>query len=136
MVQEFKKFISQGNVLDLAVGLIIGVAFGKIVSSFVGDLLMPLLGILLGGIDFTSLGIVIKEATEGKEPVIFAYGKFIQAVIDFLIIAFEAGSSPTMINARPGVMPRSDFNRSVDAFTSSLILPEIFFPSIIFSWFI
>lgn len=88
MVQEFKKFISQGNVLDLAVGLIIGVAFGKIVSSFVGDLLMPLLGILLGGIDFTSLGIVIKEATDGKEPVIFAYGKFIQSVIDFLIIAF------------------------------------------------
>lgn len=61
MVQEFKKFISQGNVLDLAVGLIIGVAFGKIVSSFVGDLLMPLLGILLGGIDFTSLGIVLKR---------------------------------------------------------------------------
>jgi large conductance mechanosensitive channel len=87
MIAEFKKFISQGNVIDLAVGLIIGVAFGKIVSSFVGDLLMPLFGILLGGIDFTSLGIVIKEATDGKEPVIFAYGKFIQSVIDFLIIA-------------------------------------------------
>lgn len=87
MVEEFKKFISQGNALDLAVGVIIGAAFGKIVSSFVGDLFMPLLGILLGGVDFTGLGIVLKEAADGKEAVIFAYGKFIQAVIDFLIIA-------------------------------------------------
>jgi len=87
MIEEFKKFISQGNVIDLAVGLIIGVAFGKIVSSFVGDLLMPLIGILVGGVDFNTLGIVLKEATEGKEAVIFAYGKFIQSIIDFLIIA-------------------------------------------------
>ncbi len=87
MFGEFKKFIAQGNALDLAVGVIIGGAFGKIVSSFVGDIFMPVLGILLGGIDFNSLGIVLKEGKDGVAPVIFAYGKFIQSVVDFFLIA-------------------------------------------------
>lgn len=87
MIEEFRKFIAQGNALDLAVGVIIGAAFGKIVSSFVTDLFTPLLGLVLGGVNFSSLGIVLKEGVNGAEPVIFAYGKFIQSVFDFFIIA-------------------------------------------------
>ena len=86
MLEEFKKFIAQGNALDLAVGVIIGGAFGKIVTSFVNDIFMPVLGIILGGIDFTTLGIVIKEGSGDVPPVIFAYGKFIQSVFDFMLI--------------------------------------------------
>ena len=80
MLKEFKEFISKGNVIDLAVGVIIGGAFGKIVSSLVNDIIMPLVGILLGGLDFTSLTIKIKDST-------IAYGSFIQNVVDFLIIS-------------------------------------------------
>lgn len=80
-VNEFKKFISRGNVVDMAVGVIVGGAFGKIVTSLVNDILMPLIGTLLGGLDFSSLSIKIKDAT-------IAYGAFIQTVVDFLIIAF------------------------------------------------
>lgn len=76
----FKEFIAKGNVIDLAVGVIIGGAFGKIVSSLVDDILMPLLGILIGGVDFTSLSVKIGDA-------VVTYGNFIQNVIDFLIIA-------------------------------------------------
>ena len=81
IVKEFKDFISRGNVIDLAVGVIIGGAFGKIVSSLVDNILMPLIGILLGGIDFTNLSVKIKDAT-------INYGLFIQNVIDFIIVAF------------------------------------------------
>ena len=80
MLKEFKEFIARGNVIDLAVGVIIGSAFGKIVTSVVDDLLMPLIGILLGGVDFTSLSFKIKDAT-------ITYGNLIQNIIDFLIIA-------------------------------------------------
>lgn len=78
---EFKKFISRGNVVDMAVGVIIGGAFGKIVTSLVNDILVPLIGTVLGGLDFSNLSIKIKDST-------IAYGSFIQSVIDFLIIAF------------------------------------------------
>ena len=81
MFKEFKKFISKGNVVDLAVGVIIGGAFGKIVSSLVNDILMPIIGVLIGGVDFSNLSIKIGEAK-------ITYGMFIQNVIDFLIIAF------------------------------------------------
>lgn len=81
MIKEFKEFIAKGNVMDLAVGVIIGGAFGKIVTSIVDDILMPLIGMLIGGIDFTGLSLKIGEA-EVK------YGNFIQNVIDFLIVAF------------------------------------------------
>lgn len=80
-IKEFKQFISRGNVVDLAVGVIIGSAFGKIVTSIVNDVLMPLIGVVLGGIDFTSLSFKIKDAT-------IHYGMFLQNVIDFLIVAF------------------------------------------------
>lgn len=81
MIKEFKAFISKGNVVDLAVGVIIGGAFGKIVSSLVNDILMPIIGVLIGGVDFSNLSIKIGEAK-------ITYGMFIQNVIDFLIIAF------------------------------------------------
>ena len=81
MIKEFKEFISKGNVVDLAVGVIVGGAFGKIVTSLVNDILMPLLGIIIGGVDFSSLTITIGEAK-------IAYGSFIQNIIDFLIVAF------------------------------------------------
>lgn len=88
MIQEFKKFIMKGNVLDLAVAVIIGAAFGKIVGSFVNDVLMPPIGLLIGGVDFSDLAIILKEAVGDAPAVTLAYGKFVQAVIDFLIIAF------------------------------------------------
>lgn len=81
MIKEFKKFIARGNVMDLAVGVIIGGAFGKIVTSIVDDILMPIIGVIIGGIDFTGLSIKIGEAQ-------ITYGNFIQNVIDFLIVAF------------------------------------------------
>ena len=81
MIKEFKEFISRGNVLDLAVGVIIGGAFNKIVSSLVDNILMPLIGLIIGGVDFSSLSFKIKDAT-------IAYGLFIQNIVDFLIVAF------------------------------------------------
>lgn len=88
LIQEFKKFAMRGNVIDMAVGIIIGAAFGKIVSSFVGDIIMPPLGILIGGVDFSDLSITLKDAIGNTPAVVLAYGKFIQTIIDFLIIAF------------------------------------------------
>jgi large conductance mechanosensitive channel len=95
MLKEFKEFAMRGNVLDMAVGIIIGAAFGKIVSSFVGDLLMPVVGLLLGRVDFSSLFInlsaqsyaTLKDAKAAGAPVL-AYGLFINTVLDFLIVAF------------------------------------------------
>ncbi len=80
MIKEFKAFVSKGNVIDLAVGVIIGGAFGKIVSSLVNDIIMPLVGIILGGLKFTELKVTVGEAS-------IAYGLFIQSVVDFFIIA-------------------------------------------------
>ncbi len=88
LVQEFKQFAMRGNVMDMAVGIIIGAAFGKIVSSFVADVLMPPLGLLIGGVDFSNLAIVMKQAVGDTPAVTLGYGKFIQTVVDFLIIAF------------------------------------------------
>lgn len=78
---EFKSFISRGNVVDMAVGVIIGGAFGKIVTSLVNDILMPLIGVIVGGVDFSNLSIKVGDAT-------IAYGNFIQTIFDFLIVAF------------------------------------------------
>lgn len=87
LIQEFKEFAVKGNVIDMAVGVIVGAAFGKIVSSLVGDIIMPPIGVLLGGMDFSSLAATIHETTDGK-PVAIAYGKFIQTIVDFTIVAF------------------------------------------------
>ncbi len=88
MMSEFKSFAMRGNVVDMAVGIVIGAAFGKIVSSFVNDVLMPPIGVLLGGVDFSNLSLSLKDATDTTAAVMLNYGLFIQSVIDFLIIAF------------------------------------------------
>lgn len=99
MVKEFKEFAVKGNVIDMAVGFIIGAAFGKIVSSLVGDVVMPPIGVLLGGVNFSDLAITIKAATGETPPVVIAYGKFIQTLIDFAIIAFAIFLVIKSINA-------------------------------------
>lgn len=86
MLKEFKEFALKGNVIDLAVGVIIGGAFGKIVSSLVNDILMPVIGVILGGVSFIDLKYVITPASGDIAEVAILYGSFIQAIIDFLII--------------------------------------------------
>ena len=88
MLTEFKQFAVKGNVVDLAVAVIIGVAFGKIVSSFVADIVMPPLGLLIGGVSFTDLALTLKPASGAAPAVVWAYGKFVQAVLDFTLVAF------------------------------------------------
>ena len=88
LIKEFKEFAVRGNVVDMAVGIIIGGAFGKIVSSFVSDVVMPPIGVMLGGVDFAKLSLTVKEATETAEAVKINYGAFLNTIIDFLIIAF------------------------------------------------
>ncbi len=87
IVQEFKEFAVKGNMLDMAVGIIIGAAFGKIVSSLVADVIMPPLGLLIGGIDFSAMGVVLKEGLGASPATVLRYGVFIQALFDFLIVA-------------------------------------------------
>lgn len=91
MIKEFKTFISRGNVLDLAVGIIIGGAFGKIVSSLVSDIIMPLVGIILGGLDFTNLTLNVNDS-------VIMYGVFLQNIIDFLVIGFSVFVMIKLIN--------------------------------------
>lgn len=93
LIKEFKEFALKGNVLDMAIGVVIGGAFGKIVSSLVADIIMPLIGALLGNVDFTKLAITLRQAVMNGEEVVkpavsLTYGNFIQAAVDFLIIAF------------------------------------------------
>ena len=94
-LQEFKQFAMKGNVVDMAVGVIIGGAFGKIVTSLVNDIIMPPIGVLMGGVDFKDLGVVIKEGVAATETtpevaeVVWKYGAFIQQIVDFMIIAIS-----------------------------------------------
>ncbi len=95
MASEFREFAVKGNVMDMAVGIIIGGAFGKIVSSLVTDVIMPPVGVLIGGVDFSALAVTLKDAvlaadgvTVAKAAVTLNYGKFIQTVLDFLIVAW------------------------------------------------
>lgn len=87
LVDEFKAFVMRGNVVDMAVGVIIGGAFGKIVTSLVNDIFMPIIGMIIGNVDFTSLEIKIGEPVEGVEQAAIKYGMFIQEIVNFLIIA-------------------------------------------------
>ena len=88
MLQEFKEFAIKGNAIDMAVGIIVGAAFGKIISSLVADVFMPPIGVLIGGVDFTKLAVTIKAAAENSPAVTLNYGNFIQTMVDFTIIAF------------------------------------------------
>ncbi|BCK19198.1 large-conductance mechanosensitive channel protein MscL [Vibrio cholerae] len=99
LLKEFKAFASRGNVIDMAVGIIIGAAFGKIVSSFVADIIMPPIGIILGGVNFSDLSFVLLAAQGDAPAVVIAYGKFIQTVVDFTIIAFAIFMGLKAINS-------------------------------------
>ena len=99
MMQEFKEFAVKGNVVDMAVGIIIGGAFGKIVSSFVADVIMPPIGLLIGGVNFTDLAVTLKEAAGDAPAVMLNYGKFIQSMVDFTIIAFAIFLAVKAINS-------------------------------------
>ena len=88
MLKEFKEFALRGNVVDMAVGIIIGAAFGTIVKSMVDDVLMPPLGVLVGGVDFSSLTLTLKEGVGGAAPVVIRYGVFLNSVVSFVIVAF------------------------------------------------
>ncbi len=100
LADEFKAFAMKGNVVDMAVGIIIGAAFGKIVSSVVGDIIMPPLGLLIGGVNFTDLKIVLKSAVDATHPAVtWNYGNFLQVTFDFLIVAFAVFMVIKGINA-------------------------------------
>ena len=99
MLDEFKAFAVRGNVVDMAVGIIIGAAFGKIVSSAVVDVVMPPLGVMVGGVDFSDLAITLKAAAGAAPAVVLGYGKFIQSLLDFTIVAFAVFLLVKGINA-------------------------------------
>jgi large conductance mechanosensitive channel len=99
MLKEFKEFAVKGNVVDMAVGVVIGAAFGKIITSLVADVIMPPIGVALGGVDFSTLSIVIREAIDKKPAVVISYGKFIQTIVDFTIIAFAIFMAVKAINS-------------------------------------
>jgi large conductance mechanosensitive channel len=114
MIKEFKDFIAKGNVMDLAVGIIIGAAFTAIVSSLVGDLINPIIGLILGGVDFTNMYVVLSgtvadgaglQAARDAGAAVFAYGAFITAVINFLIIAFVVFMLVKAVNKLKGEKP-------------------------------
>ncbi len=98
-LQEFKEFAMRGNMIDMAVGIIIGAAFGKIVTSLVNDVIMPPIGVLIGGVNFTELSIVLQQAVGETPAVTLNYGNFIQVFFDFLIIAFSIFMVIKLMNA-------------------------------------
>lgn len=98
LIQEFKEFVNRGNVVDLAVGVVVGGAFGKIVSSLVADVITPIIGVAVGGVSFTSLSIKLADGTDPAKPVLLNYGNFLQTIFDFLIIAFAIFMFVKMIN--------------------------------------
>ena len=99
IVKEFREFAVKGNVVDLAVGVIIGAAFGKIVSSLVADVIMPPIGLLVGGVNFTALSIVLREAHGDQPAVLLKYGAFLQATFDFILVAIAVFGLVKAINS-------------------------------------
>jgi large conductance mechanosensitive channel len=98
ILREFKEFAIKGNAIDMAIGIIIGAAFGKIISSLVDDIIMPPIGMLVGGVDFTNLAVTLKEATMDTPAVTVNYGNFIQTLVNFTIIAFAVFMIVKLIN--------------------------------------
>jgi large conductance mechanosensitive channel len=121
IIKEFKAFAVKGNVVDMAVGIIIGAAFGKIVSSFVGDVIMPPIGLIIGGVDFSDLAITLKAAEGDMPAVLLAYGKFIQSIIDFIIIAFAIFLGVKAINR----LKREEVEEAAEPTTQEVLLAEI-----------
>ena len=120
-LEEFKTFAMRGNVIDLAVGVIIGGAFGKITTSLVNDIIMPLLGITLGGVKFSQLSYVLKEAEGTQGPIVLSYGNFIQTAIDFLIISFSIFLFVKLINK----LKRKQADNPVAPNRQEILLQEI-----------
>lgn len=128
MWKEFKEFAMKGNVLDLAVGVIIGGAFGKIVTSLVNDIIMPLVGILLGGVNFRDLKYVISPASGDIPESALMYGAFIQSIVDFLIVAFSIFLFVKLINSMKRKQDTADTveeEEEVKAPTELEVLEEI-----------
>lgn len=98
VLKEFREFAVKGNVVDMAVGVIIGAAFGKIVTSLVGDVVMPAIGMLIGGFDMTQLAVTLRESVGGKPAVVVSYGKLLQTIFDFLVISFAIFAAVRLIN--------------------------------------
>ena len=118
MFKEFKEFISKGNVLDLAVGVIVGGAFGKIVTSLVDDIIMPIIGLIIGGIDFSGLSLKIGEAT-------VKYGMFIQNIVNFLIIAFSIFLVVKAVNKMRRIKPEKEEPVEPKKSNEEILLTEI-----------
>ncbi len=97
-LKEFRDFAMRGNVLDMAIGVVVGTAFSAIVSSLVGDVIMPLVGMILGNIDLKDLSVVLQPKSDGQEAVILKYGAFMQTIIDFILIAFSIFVAMKLIN--------------------------------------
>ena len=123
-LKEFREFAMRGNVVDMAVGVIIGGAFGKIVSSLVSDVIMPPIGWLIGGVDFKDLAIEIAPAKEGAEAVMLKYGAFIQNVFDFLIIAIAVFGMVKIINSLKKA-PASEPEKAPEPTAEEKLLAEI-----------
>lgn len=121
MFKEFKEFAVKGNMIDMAVGIIIGAAFGKIVSSLVSDIIMPPIGALLGGIDFSSFVLILKKASETTEAVTINYGVFINTLLDFIIIAFAIFVVIKQINK----LKKKEEEKSEETAEETLLLREI-----------
>ena len=107
-ISEFKEFAMRGNVIDMAVGVVIGGAFGKIVSSLVGDIIMPVVGVITGGVNFTDLKLTLKEAVDSAPAVTINYGSFIQTMVDFLIIAFCIFCVIKALNTLKNKLPKEE----------------------------
>lgn len=125
MMKEFKDFAMRGNVVDLAVGIIIGAAFGKIVSSIVADVVMPPIGLLVGGVDFSDLAFTLKAAQDGAEAVVIRYGAFLQTVFDFLIVAFAVFMLVKLMNNMKKKEVVEATTKPVEKSTEALLLEEI-----------
>jgi len=114
LIKEFREFALRGNVIDLAVGVVIGAAFGKIVSSLVADVIMPPIGLAVGGVNFTDLAIVLKSAIGDQPEVAIAYGKFLQTIIDFIIIAFAVMMGVKAINKLQNMRKKEEVEAIVE----------------------
>jgi large conductance mechanosensitive channel len=122
MLSEFKDFIAKGNVMDMAVGIIIGAAFTAIVSSLVADLINPIISLFMGGIDFSSMGI---RLSEGEDGAIFAYGNFIMALINFIIIAFVVFMLVKAVNKAKAEEPAEEVAEEPAGPTQEELLTQI-----------